>query len=401
MSTATTAIPTEMIARLTQSGLGLPDRDYYLRDDASSGREAQRLSGLSRPAADPGRRGERRGARRRRGRLRAAARRGALDPGRESRRRARPTTNGRSPISPATRPGFDWAAISEATGLAGQPTSSSRSRAPSPAPPRIVGETPLPVLKDYLLLRVDRQCRALPVAGRSSTPISPSTAPCSTARRRTRSAGSAASTSSPRAIPDDVSQIYVERYFPPETKARPTSWSATSSRRWTGASQSLDLDGARDQGAGAGQARRLHPEDRLSRPLARLFERRGSAATDLLAQRHARDRVRISAQPRQARPAGRPQRMGHDADDGERLRQSGVERDRLPGRDPAAALLRSQCRSGGQLWRHRRGDRPRDQPPFRRSGQPATTRPGRFGEWWTPEDVEPLQCADRAARRPI
>ena len=28
-------IPTEMIMRLTQSGLGLPDRDYYLRDDPS------------------------------------------------------------------------------------------------------------------------------------------------------------------------------------------------------------------------------------------------------------------------------------------------------------------------------------------------------------------------------
>ena len=43
-------------------------------------------------------------------------------------------------------------------------------------------------------------------------------------------------------------------------------------------------------------------------------------------------------------------------------------RDHLPGGDPAAAVLRSQCRPGGQLRRHRRGDRPRDEPPFRRPG---------------------------------
>ncbi len=36
---------------------------------------------------------------------------------------------------------------------------------------------------------------------------------------------------------------------------------------------------------------------------------------------------------------------------------SDAGRDHLPGRDPAAALFRSECRSGGQLWRHRRGDR--------------------------------------------
>ena len=45
-----------------------------------------------------------------------------------------------------------------------------------------------------------------------------------------------------------------------------------------------------------------------------------------------------------------------------------VQRDRVPGRDPAAALLRSQCGRCGELRRHRRGDRPRNQPRLRRSG---------------------------------
>ena len=37
---------------------------------------------------------------------------------------------------------------------------------------------------------------------------------------------------------DDVSKLYVAKYFPPETKAAATSWSTTSSPRWTGASTS-------------------------------------------------------------------------------------------------------------------------------------------------------------------
>lgn len=40
----------------------------------------------------------------------------------------------------------------------------------------------------------------------------------------------------------------------------------------------------------------------------------------------------------------------------------------FPGRHSAAALLRSGRRSGGELRRHRRGDRPRDRPRLRRSG---------------------------------
>jgi endothelin-converting enzyme/putative endopeptidase len=57
-------------------------------------------------------------------------------------------------------------------------------------------------------------------------------------------------------------------------------------------------------------------------------------------------------------PRGRPLRMGDDAADHQRLLQPAQQPDHLPGSDPAAALLRSQCRCGGQLRRHRRGDRP-------------------------------------------
>ena len=73
------------------------------------------------------------------------------------------------------------------------------------------------------------------------------------------------------------------------------------------------------------------------------------------------------------RQAGRSHRMGHDAADGERLLQPEHERDRVPGRHPAAAVLRSEGRRRRELRRHRRGDRPRNDARLRRPG-PAVRR---------------------------
>src|SRR5207245_9030489 len=69
--------------------------------------------------------------------------------------------------------------------------------------------------------------------------------------------------------------------------------------------------------------------------------------------------------------------MGHDAADGERLLQSEDERDCFPGRNFAtAALLRERGRRG-ELWRHRRGHRPRNDAWLRRSGA-AVRQSGKF-----------------------
>ena len=55
--------PNRNMAYLLQGGLGLPDRDYYLSDDAGDGPGPRRLSRLYRPDADPDGRARRRGAR--------------------------------------------------------------------------------------------------------------------------------------------------------------------------------------------------------------------------------------------------------------------------------------------------------------------------------------------------
>ena len=73
----------------------------------------------------------------------------------------------------------------------------------------------------------------------------------------------------------------------------------------------------------------------------------------------------------------------------------GNGRDRVPRGDPAAALLRSECRPGDQLWRHRRGDRARAQPSFRRPGR--QIRPHRQADRLV--DARRFQAVHRAARQ--
>ena len=72
------------------------------------------------------------------------------------------------------------------------------------------------------------------------------------------------------------------------------------------------------------------------------------------------------------------------------------ERDRLSGRDFAAALLQPRRRRRGELRRHRHGDRPRDRPRFRRSGLEVGRRPAicRTG------GRRPIASSSTAAARP-
>src|SRR3989442_586721 len=151
-----------------------------------------------------------------------------------------------------------------------------------------------------------------------------------------------------------------------------------------------------DAAASAREARHLREQDRLPRPVARLLgARRG--ARPLHHKRAACAGVRDPAPTREDRQAGRPRRVGHDAADGERLLQPGDERDRVPGRDPPAALFQSRRRRRDQLWRDGCGDRSRADPPLRRRGPPVRRRPelSRLGD----EDGRGAVPSAGAARR--
>ena len=127
------------------------------------------------------------------------------------------------------------------------------------------------------------------------------------------------------------------------------------------------LDGRGDAREGARQARGVHPEDRLPRPLARLLDARGVRGRPA-GQRAPRVRVRAGPRAGQDRQADRPRRVVHDPADGQRVLQPRAERDRVPGRHPAAAVLRRRRRRRRQLRRDRCRHRPRDRPRVRRPG---------------------------------
>jgi putative endopeptidase len=208
--------PNEMIARLVQSGLGLPDRDYYLSEQADlvSKRTAYQayLAQLLTLA------GEQDGA------TRAAAvlafeRRLAEAQWTRVQNRDEEATYNRWAIADFTTnaPGFDWARYFQETGLSGQTHILVSQPSTFTATARIVSETPLAVLKDYMLLRlVDNAAPFL------SQPF----VDANFAFRGTVLNGTPQNTERWKrgvdlvtaSIPDDVSRIYVQRYFPPEAK---------------------------------------------------------------------------------------------------------------------------------------------------------------------------------------
>ena len=177
-------------------------------------------------------------------------------------------------------------------------------------------------------------------------------------------------------IGEALGKLYVEKYFPPASKARMESSSPTCSPP-----TSESIDGARLDGAGDAEARR-RPSSRSSTPkigypeaLDRLQHARRSRRDDLVGNVDARAPFELDAQHREARQADRPRRMVHDAADRQRLLQPVAERDRLPGGDPAAAVLRrASADDAVNYGGDRRGHRPRDQPRLRRPGQPVRRR---------------------------
>ena len=210
-------IPTEMIMRLTQSGLGLPDRDYYLRDEPALTQKrtayqaylAQLLTLAGEEEAAP-----------RAAAVLAFERRLAEVHWTRIENRDDEKTYNKWALADFARhaPGFEWTRYFEATGLSGQRSILVSQPSAFTGTARIVSETPLPVLKDYMLLRlVDNAAPFLSRPFVEANFAFRGTVLNGTPQNEER--WKRGVTLVTQSIPDDVSRIYVERYFPPEAKA--------------------------------------------------------------------------------------------------------------------------------------------------------------------------------------
>ena len=210
-------IPTEMIMRLTQNGLGLPDRDYYLRDEAAlvDKRTAYQayLARLLTLAGETN------------AEARAAAilqfERGIAEvhwTRVESRDDERTYNKWSHADFARNAPGFDWPVFLRELGLANQPNLLVSQPSAFTGEARLIGRTPQAVLNDYLLVRLLDD--SAPYLSRSFVDAHfgfHGTTLNGTPQNEER--WKRGVTLVTQMIPDDVSRIYVERFFPPEAKA--------------------------------------------------------------------------------------------------------------------------------------------------------------------------------------
>ncbi len=210
-------IPTEMILRLTQSGLGLPDRDYYLRDEAALTEKrtayqaylARLLTLAGEADAD----------------ARAAAilqfERGIADvhwTRVESRDDERTYNKWALNDFARNAPGFDWPLFFREIGVAAQPNLLVSQPSAFTGTARLIGRTPQAVLNDYLLVRlIDDAAPYLSDELVEAHFAFHGTVLNGTPQNEDR--WKRGVTLVTEMIPDDISRVYVERHFPPEAKA--------------------------------------------------------------------------------------------------------------------------------------------------------------------------------------
>jgi len=209
-------IPTQMILHLRQSGLGLPDRDYYLNDDpALASKRAAYQAYLAQLLTLAG---EQNAAGRAAAIMRFEHGIAEVQWTRVQNRDEERTYNKWAAADFVRQaPGFDWPAYFREAGVSGQREMLVAQPSAFAGTARLIGETPQAVLNDYLLVR----------ALDSAAPyLSQNFVDANFAFRGTVLNGTPQN--EPRwkrgvslvtgAIPDDLSRIYVRRHFPPAAK---------------------------------------------------------------------------------------------------------------------------------------------------------------------------------------
>jgi putative endopeptidase len=209
--------PTAYIAQFGQSGLGLPDRDYYLKDDAALAKVrplyvaylAKLLTLAGEPDAD----------------ARAAAimafetKMAQVHWSRIDSRDADKVYNKWSRADfDAKAPGFPWGAYLNTLGYGAQPDFLVAQPSAFTGEAKLYADTPLPVLKDYLLVRtISSYARYLSAPFVDASFAFNGTVLSGTPQNQPRWKRGVNLVSNE--MGEAVGQDYVAKYFPPEAKA--------------------------------------------------------------------------------------------------------------------------------------------------------------------------------------
>ena len=209
--------PEHYIVSLYQSGLGLPDRDYYLKDDAKLAairtEYAAHLVRLFALAGEPN------GAARAKAIVAFETSLAKVHWTRIESRDSDKTYNKWARADFAKHaPGFDWTAYLGAAGVDGQASYIVAQPSAVAGEAKLIGATPLPVLRDYLLIRtVEGYAPFLSKPFVDENFAFNGTTLSGTPENRPRwKRGVALVTAS---LGEAVGQKYVAEYFPPESKA--------------------------------------------------------------------------------------------------------------------------------------------------------------------------------------
>ncbi len=175
------------------------------------------------------------------------------------------------------------------------------------------------------------------------------------------------------AMGEMVGRLYVERNFTPEARTRMLQLVGNLTQAFRESIDSLDWMSPATKAEAQRKLARITVKIGYParwRDYSALQIVRGDLAGNVMRAREfefARQFAKLGA------PIDRDEWL-HAAADRQRLLQPRHERDRVPGRDPAAAVLRSDGRRRSELRRDRQRDRPRDQPRVRRPGPPVRRR---------------------------
>lgn len=209
--------PDTYILSMSQSGLGLPDRDYYLKDDAKiveiRGKYLQHLTNMLTLAGEPN------AAARAQAILAFETELAKVHWTRVDSRDATKTYNKMTVAQLAkSAPGFDFAGMIRASGAQGVNDLLVAQPSAITGEARVLGRAPLGVIRDQLLVRsLSAYASVLPAAIDNEQFAFYGTALSGTPEQEVRWKRAVSFTTG--TLQDDVSKLYVAKYFPPETKA--------------------------------------------------------------------------------------------------------------------------------------------------------------------------------------